>query len=66
MKKSGLFPCVDPGKRRLIFMKAKDLDKYFDSGGDVTEFLDISKAKRPGQQQKRVNVDFPIWMIHNT
>ncbi len=45
-------------------MKAKDLDKKFDSGEDITEFLDLSRAKRPGQEQKRVNVDFPVWMIH--
>ena len=46
-------------------MKAKDLDKKFDSGEDITEFLDFSKAKRPGQDQKRVNVDFPVWMIRS-
>ncbi len=46
-------------------MKAKDFDKKFDSGEDITEFLDISSAKRPGQDQKRVNVDFPVWMIHS-
>jgi hypothetical protein len=46
-------------------MKAKDLDKKFDSGEDITEFLDISKIRKPGLEQKRVNVDFPVWMIHN-
>ena len=46
-------------------MKAKDLDKKFDSREDITEFLDLSKARRPGQEQKRVNVDFPVWMIHS-
>ncbi|MBN2366929.1 MAG: CopG family transcriptional regulator [Calditrichaeota bacterium] len=46
-------------------MKAKDLDKKFDSGEDITEFLDIPNAGRPGQDQKRVNVDFPVWMIHS-
>jgi hypothetical protein len=46
-------------------MKAKDFDKKFDSGEDITEFLDVSNARRPGQDQKRVNVDFPIWMIHS-
>ncbi len=46
-------------------MKAKDLDEKFDSGEDITKFLDISKAKRHGQDQKRVNVDFPVWMIHS-
>ena len=45
-------------------MKAKDLDKKFDSGENITEFLDFTNAKRPGQDQKRVNVDFPVWMIH--
>ena len=45
-------------------MKAKDLDKKFDDKENITEFLDLSKAKRPGQEQKRVNVDFPVWMIH--
>jgi len=44
-------------------MKAKEFDKKFDSGEDVSQYLDISKAKRPIQEQKRVNVDFPIWMI---
>ncbi len=45
-------------------MKAKDLDKKFDDGEDITEFLDFTKSRRPGQEQKRVNVDFPIWMVH--
>jgi len=45
-------------------MRAKDLDKKFDSGEDITKFLDLSEARRPGQEQKRVNVDFPLWMIH--
>lgn len=45
-------------------MKAKDFDKKFDEGQDISKYLDISKAKRPEQEQKRVNVDFPLWMIH--
>ena len=44
-------------------MKAKELDEKFDAGEDISEDLDISKARRPQQEQKRVNVDFPIWMI---
>ena len=46
-------------------MKAKEFDKKFDDGKDITKFLDFSKATRPGQEQKRVNVDFPVWMIHS-
>jgi hypothetical protein len=44
-------------------MKAKKFDSDFDSGKDVTSALDLSKARRPLQEQKRVNVDFPTWMI---
>ena len=45
-------------------MKAKDLDKIFDDGDiDIQEFSDLSNAFRPGQKQKRVNVDFPEWMV---
>ena len=44
-------------------MKAKDLDKKFDAGEDISQYLDVSKARRPQQDQKRVNVDFPVWMI---
>jgi len=44
-------------------IKAKDLDKKFDSGEDVTKYLDMSRARRPGHEQRRVNVDFPVWMI---
>ncbi len=46
-------------------MKAKQLDKKFDEGEDITKYLDVSKAHRPEQEQRRVNVDFPIWMIHS-
>jgi len=44
-------------------MKAKKFDSDFDSGKDVTGALDLPKARRPLQKQKRVNVDFPTWMI---
>ncbi len=46
-------------------MKAKDLDKTFDMGDDITMHLDLSKAHHPKYAQKRVNVDFPIWMINS-
>ncbi|MFA6110817.1 MAG: CopG family transcriptional regulator [Candidatus Latescibacterota bacterium] len=46
-------------------MKAKDFDRKFETGQDVTEYLDLAATRRPGQEQKRVNVDFPVWMIHS-
>ena len=45
-------------------MKAKDFDKKFDENiSDIIDDLDLSTLKRPNQQQKRVNVDFPVWVI---
>jgi len=45
-------------------MKAEEIDKKFDEGESVVDHLDLSGAKRPAQEQKRVNVDFPIWMVN--
>jgi len=46
-------------------MKAKDLDRKFDNGENILEYLELARARRVEQKQKRVNVDFPIWMIHS-
>ncbi len=46
-------------------MKAKDFEQQFDEDVDITGSLDLSKAKRVLQEQKRVNVDFPTWMIES-
>ncbi|AEM48179.1 CopG family protein [Acidithiobacillus ferrivorans SS3] len=46
-------------------MKAKTFDKQFDDGVDIIAALELSKAKRVLQEQKRVNVDFPTWMIES-
>jgi hypothetical protein len=45
-------------------MKAKNFDKKFDDNKtDIIDDLDLSTLKRPNQAQKRINVDFPIWVI---
>ena len=45
-------------------MKAKDFHKNFDDNKqDIIDDLDLSTVKRPNQSQKRVNVDFPSWVI---
>jgi len=46
-------------------MKTKDFEHEFDEGIDITAALDLSKARRVLQEQKRVNVDFPIWMVES-
>ena len=46
-------------------MKAKNFDKKFDEGKDIVGELNLSKIRRPNQAQRRVNVDFPTWMIES-
>ena len=46
-------------------MKAEDFDHNFDDGKSVLKHLALTKARRPKQEQKRVNVDFPLWMIQS-
>ena len=45
-------------------MKAEEFDRLFDDGEDIAHLLDLSSARRPNLEQKRVNVDFPIWMVN--
>jgi len=45
-------------------MKAKNFDKKFDDDKkDIIDDLDLSTIKRLNQKQKRINVDFPSWVI---
>jgi len=45
-------------------MKARNFDKKFDDNKqDIIDDLDLTTIKRPNQKQKRVNVDFPTWVI---
>ena len=45
-------------------MKAKEFDKKFDEGKvDMVAELDLSTAIRPNQRSRRVNIDFPSWMV---
>ena len=44
-------------------MKAEDFDAAFDAGEDVSSAIDWSSARRPNAAPKRVNVDFPTWVV---
>ncbi len=46
-------------------MKAEEFDRRFETSEDITKYLDITGARRPGQKIRRVNVDFPLWMIQS-
>jgi len=44
-------------------MKAKEFDEAFDDGKDISQVLDYSRSRKVNEEPKRVNVDFPIWMV---
>ena len=44
-------------------MKASEFDRKFDEGKNVSEHVDWSKARRPNAEARRVNVDFPAWVV---
>lgn len=44
-------------------MTTEAFDRAFDQGEDITAALDVTRARRPGLAARRVNVDFPEWMV---
>ncbi len=46
-------------------MKAHEFDAKFEADEDITEDLDLTQIKKPMLKQKRVNVDFPAWMLES-
>jgi hypothetical protein len=44
---------------------AKTFDRKFDRGEQIIDQLDLKRARRIGSDPKRVNVDFPAWMVHS-
>jgi hypothetical protein len=50
-------------KKKAATITAEELDRRFDAGEDISEFLDWENAERPGLNQRRVNLDLPVWMI---
>jgi hypothetical protein len=43
--------------------KATDFDKKFDDGDSVIDELDLSQARRPAEEQKRIDMEIPVWML---
>jgi len=46
-------------------MKASEFDKKFDDGESIISELDVTRARRPGEEARRINVDFPAWMVES-
>jgi len=41
----------------------EDFDEAFEKGEDISAYVDYTKGRRPNLEQKRVNLDLPVWMI---
>ena len=50
-------------RKAKSIITTEELDAKFDRGEDITEHLDLSSLRRPGLENRRVNVDFPAWMV---
>jgi len=48
---------------KMKYITAKEFEEKFESGEDLRSYLDLDQASRPGLEQKRVSVDFPVWMV---
>ncbi len=46
-------------------MKASEFGERFDRGEDVTDELDLDESRHPLLEAKRVNVDFPLWVVES-
>lgn len=44
-------------------ISVEEFDRMFDDGEDISAYINWSKATRPGLKPRRVNVDFPDWMV---
>jgi len=44
-------------------MKASEFEQKFENDENILTDVDLSRARRPGEEQKRINVDFPAWMV---
>ena len=44
-------------------MKASEFDRKFDNGENILTDLDVAQARRPDEETRRINVDFPKWMV---
>jgi hypothetical protein len=46
-------------------MSVEEFDQKFDDGEDISEYLDMSSIRKPNLEPKRINIDFPTWMVQS-
>ena len=65
MDESASSPSAERGPAKKWPLSAAEFDEMFDNGEDIDHLIDWSSAKRPGLDPRRVNVDFPSWMVRS-
>ncbi len=45
------------------YISADEFDTSFDKGEEITDYLVVEEAERPGLKPRRVSIDFPVWMV---
>jgi len=50
---------------KMKALKAAEFDRKFDRGEEIIGHVDVKRERRIGNDPKRVNVDFPAWMVHS-
>ena len=58
-----LYLFVDQEKMKKQYITSSEFEEKFEAGEDITTYLDVEKASRPGLEHRRVSVDFPAWMV---
>ena len=51
--------------KKIAKLSDAEFDRKFEAGEDISEYLDFKNIRRPGLDQKRVNVDFPMWVVQS-
>ena len=51
--------------KKTSTITAEEFDQRFDRGDDISAFIDKTTIMRPGVEARRVNVDFPEWIIQS-
>ncbi len=57
------FNLINQEKMKNQYIASSEFVEKFEAGGDITTYLDVEKASRPGLESRRVSVDFPTWMV---
>lgn len=51
-------------QKHIETISAEEFDRRFDEGEDISDHINWSSVRKLNIEAKRVNVDFPTWMVN--